>query len=190
MPAHDHINQMPGQSKELQHYLNAPDSPFKKLYLDKNQLLCDQGEICRYFTFVVHGILQHGIEVNGAERTTYLALRNSFTSSLESFLKEVPSRKFIKAIVPCDLLIIDRNTFSNLMDSDAAFKQSYFHLIQNQICRIDNYRIDLLTLTPEERYQKLLVTEPVLLQQVPLHLLSSFLGISMRHMSRIRKNIK
>ena len=34
-----------------------------------------------------------------------------------------------------------------------------------------------------------LATEPKLLQEVPLHYLSSFLGISSRHMSRIRKNI-
>ncbi len=54
---------------------------------------------------------------------------------------------------------------------------------------IDDYRIDLLTLTPEERYKKLLATEPKLLQEVPLHYLASFLGISNRHMSRIRKNI-
>ncbi|NMH27649.1 Crp/Fnr family transcriptional regulator [Flavobacterium silvaticum] len=181
---------LPGESKALQQYITEPGSPFQKLHLDKNQLLCDQGETCNHFTFVVGGILQHGIEVNGDEKTTYLALRNSFTSALESFLNRVPSRKFIKAIVATDLLYVDRNTFEKLMSEDVIFRQAYFDLIQKQICLIDDYRIDLLTLTPEERYQKLLSTEPVLLQQVPLHLLSSFLGISMRHMSRIRKNIK
>ncbi len=63
-------------------------------------------------------------------------------------------------------------------------------LLENQIFLIDDYRIDLLALTPEERYQKLLHNEPKLLQEVPLHYLASFLGISTRHMSRIRKNIK
>ena len=60
---------------------------------------------------------------------------------------------------------------------------------EKQICLIDDYRIDLLTLTPEERYKKLLTNEPKLLQEVPLHYLASFLGISSRHMSRIRKCI-
>ncbi|WP_258932283.1 hypothetical protein [Flavobacterium oreochromis] len=54
---------------------------------------------------------------------------------------------------------------------------------------IDDYRIDLLALTPEERYKKLLENEPKLLNEVPLHYLASFLGISNRHMSRIRKSI-
>ena len=73
---------------------------------------------------------------------------------------------------------------------NSQFKTFYFELIEKQICLIDDYRIDLLALTPEERYKKLLENEPKLLNEVPLHYLASFLGISTRHMSRIRKNIK
>ena len=80
--------------------------------------------------------------------------------------------------------------FNYLLKNNKAFHQFYYSLIENQIFLIDEYRIDLLTLTPEERYTKLLTNEPKLLQEVPLHYLASFLGISTRHMSRIRKNIK
>jgi CRP-like cAMP-binding protein len=108
---------------------------------------------------------------------------------LSSFLSEKPSRKSIKAIVDCTLWIVDLKTFQNLIEHNQAFRLFYYNVIEKQICLIDDYRIDLLTLTPEERYKKLLTTEPKLLQEVPLHYLASFLGISTRHMSRIRKNI-
>jgi CRP-like cAMP-binding protein len=123
------------------------------------------------------------------EKTSYLALRNSVTTSLNSFLFQKPSRKNIKAIADCKLWIVDLKTFKNLIENNKAFHQFYYNVIEKQICLIDDYRIDLLTLTPEERYKKLLATEPKLLQEVPLHYLASFLGISSRHMSRIRKNI-
>lgn len=158
--------------------------------LRKNEFLVREGEICAYFCFVESGILHHAISVEGEEKTTYLALRNSFTSSLNSFLFNKPSRKSIKALSECKLWVINLKNFKNLLNNNKAFHQFYYNLIEKQLCLIDDYRIDLLTLSPEERYHKLLTTEPKLLQEVPLHYLSSFLGISSRHMSRIRKNIK
>ncbi|HNP32666.1 MAG TPA: Crp/Fnr family transcriptional regulator [Flavobacterium sp.] len=163
---------------------------FKALKLKKNDYFVREGKACAYFCFVESGILQHSIEVLSEEKTTYLALRNSFTSSLFSFLNQSPSRKNIKAIVDCNLWVVDLKTFKNLIENNPAFHKFYYDLIEKQICLIDDYRIDLLTLTPEERYNKLLLTEPKLLQEVPLHYLASFLGISTRHMSRIRQNIK
>lgn len=163
---------------------------FTEFKLKKNNYLVKENEACKYFCFVESGILQHSIEVLGEEKTTYLALRNSFTSSLHSFLNQSPSRKNIKAIADCTLWVIDLKTFKNLIENNAAFHKFYYNLIERQICLIDDYRIDLLTMTPDERYQKLLQTEPKLLQEVPLHYLASFLGISTRNMSRIRKNAK
>lgn len=162
---------------------------FSVLALKKNQFLVAENQVCPYFCFVESGILQHAIVVEAEEKTTYLALRNSVTSSLNSFLNKIPSRKSIKALVDCQLWVIDLENFRDLLINNQAFHQFYYNLIERQIMLIDDYRIDLLTLTPEERYKKLLATEPKLLQEVPLHYLASFLGISNRHMSRIRKNI-
>ena len=162
---------------------------FKLLELQKNDFLVKEGQICNYFCFVESGILQHSIIVNDLEKTTYLALKNMVTTSLESFLNQKPSRKSIKALFNCKLWVIDLEAFLYLKETNEAFRKFYYNLIEKQICRIDDYRIDLLTLTPEERYKKLLYKEPNLIQQVPLHHLASFLGISSRHMSRIRKNI-
>ncbi len=178
------------QSSELQNEISQTLDAFTFLHLKKNDFFVNENKICNHFCFVESGILQHSIEVSGEEKTTYLALRNSVTSSLNSFLFKVPSRKNIKAISDCNLWVVNLTTFQNLIDSNKAFHQFYYNVIEKQICLIDDYRIDLLTLSPEERYQKLLATEPKLLQEVPLHYLSSFLGISSRHMSRIRKNIK
>lgn len=163
---------------------------FQSIVLKKNEFLVQENKICTFFCYIESGILQHAILVDSEEKTTYLALRNSVTSSLKSFLNKIPSQKSIKAISECNLKVIDLETFQRLMKNNEVFKQFYHNLIEKQIMLIDDYRIDLLTLNPEERYKKLLLTEPKLLQEVPLHYLASFLGISTRNMSRIRKNVK
>lgn len=174
------------------HAQNLEDAvkAFKLVGIKKNEYLVQEKQVCTHFCFLESGILQHAIEVEGEEKTTYLALRNSVTSSLNSFLKQTPSRKSIKALADTKIWTVDLMTFKDLITHNEAFNQFYHNLIEKQICLIDDYRIDLLTLTPEERYNKLLLTEPKLLQEVPLHYLASFLGISTRHMSRIRTNIK
>ncbi|CAM1342216.1 Crp/Fnr family transcriptional regulator [Tenacibaculum amylolyticum] len=163
---------------------------FESLQLKKNDFFVSKNQICNYFCFIKSGILQHSIDVDGEEKTTYLALKNTCTAALKSFLHQQPSRKNIKALSNCELLVITIDDFNRLIKENTAFFQFYHKLIEHQIFLIDDYRIDLLTLSPEERYQKLLMNDPELLQSIPLHYLASFLGISKRHMSRIRKNIK
>lgn len=170
--------------------ITAFQDSFSSLHLKRNEHLVKEGEICNYFCFIEEGILQHAINTEKEEKTTYLALPNTITTSLKSFLTQSPSPKSIKAIADTKLKTLTFETFQNLLATNAEFKQFYYNLIEKQICLIDDYRIDLLTLTPEERYQKLLLNEPKLLQEIPLHYLASFLGISSRHMSRIRQSIK
>lgn len=177
------------KDQSMQELILKAKENFEVFDLKKNEFFVKENEICEHFCFIESGILQHSIEVLGEEKTTYLAMRNSVTSSLSSFLFGKLSRKNIKAISDCRLWIVDLKKFKDLIENNKAFHQFYYNVIEKQICLIDDYRIDLLTLTPEERYKKLLATEPKLLQEVPLHYLASFLGISSRHMSRIRKNV-
>lgn len=175
-------------SDSLPQLMEKAIASFSVLELKKNDYFVKENEVCTYFCYVESGILQHSILIEGEEKTSYLALKNSVTSSLSSFLFQKPSRKSIKAIADTKLWVVDLKTFKELIINNEAFHQFYYNLIEKQICLIDDYRIDLLTLTPEERYTKLLTNDPKLLQEVPLHYLASFLGISNRHMSRIRRN--
>ena len=178
------------KSQELENQVAEILSFFTPLTLTKNSFLVKKGNVCKYFCFIESGILQHSIEISEEEKTTYLGLKNSCTSALKSYLQKTPSRKNIKALSDCNLQVILVDDFKYLLENNKAFHLFYYMLIENQIFLIDDYRIDLLTLSPEERYTKLLTNEPKLLQEVSLHYLASFLGISTRHMSRIRKNIK
>lgn len=177
-------------NNQLNYLIPEIVNSFSLLELKKNDFFVKEGKVCAYFGFIESGVLQHSSTILGEEKTTYIALKNSCVSALKSFLKKTTSRKNVKALSDCVLLVINREAFNRLLTNNKAFHTFYFNLIEHQIFLIDDYRIDLLTLSPEERYQKLLLNEPKLIQEVPLHYLASFLGISSRHMSRVRKNIK
>lgn len=50
-------------------------------------------------------------------------------------------------------------------------------------------QINLLTLSPTERYLKLIKEKPLIFQRTPLKIISSYLGIAPESLSRIRKKI-
>lgn len=50
-------------------------------------------------------------------------------------------------------------------------------------------QIDLLTLTAEERYLKLLSEKPEIFQRVSLKHIASYIGVTAESLSRLRKNI-
>lgn len=77
-----------------------------------------------------------------------------------------------------------------LMNEIPAFKDFYIGLLEATLCGIDASRYDLIVLTAEERYEKMLTNEPHFLQQVPLQYLASMLGVTPRHLSRIRSKIR
>ncbi|MCU0326323.1 MAG: Crp/Fnr family transcriptional regulator, partial [Spirosomaceae bacterium] len=55
--------------------------------------------------------------------------------------------------------------------------------------RLENRIFSLLKDSPQKRYLNLLKQNPTYVQQIPLHYLASYLGISQRHLTRLRREI-
>jgi CRP-like cAMP-binding protein len=162
-------------------------SCFKKRLFAKDDLFVREGRKSLELGFVETGQFQYYSITNlGEERTTYISLENTFVASLLSYLNEVPARENIKALTNATLWTIEKKDVLELQDQVAQFKDFYIKLIEWQICCIDKSRLDLITLTAEQRYIKLRNEEPELLQKVPLQFIASMLGVTPRHLSRLR----
>jgi CRP/FNR family transcriptional regulator, anaerobic regulatory protein len=85
--------------------------------------------------------------------------------------------------------VIEKKDVMALQNQISRFKDFYIKIIEWQICCIDKNRFDLITLTSEQRYEKLQKEEPELLQLVPLQYIASMLGMTPRHLSRLRAKI-
>lgn len=161
-------------------------SSFNLKKIKKGDLFVEEGKTSRYLGFIEKGFLQYFISLDGAEKTTYSVGENSFVASLVSFLKQVPARENIRAVVDAEVWVITKTELVRLLNEIPAFKDFYIGILEWQICCIDESRLDGLVLTAQERYLKMMEKEPSLIQQIPLQYLASILGITPRHLSRIR----
>jgi CRP-like cAMP-binding protein len=156
----------------------------------KGEYFAEEGKVCRYMGFIDRGFLQYYVIIDGEEKTTYSTGENNFVASLVSFLKEVPAKENIRAVIDTELQIIERNELRKLLSDLPSFQHFYVNLLEWQICCIDESRLDAITMNAQERYKKMLVKEPDLVRQIPMQYLASILGVTPRHLSRIRSNIR
>ena len=163
---------------------------FKKQLFDKGDYFVCEGKKSLQLGFIETGQFQYySITEKGEERTTYISLPNTFVASLLTYLTETPARENIRALTNATLWVIDKKDVLALQNQLPNFKDFYIKLIEWQICCIDKAKFDLITLTAEQRYEKVMREEPELLQQVPLQYIASMLGITPRHLSRLRNKI-
>lgn len=166
---------------------NKIASCFKKKLFVKDDYFVKEGKKSLELGFLETGQFQYYSTTNqGEERTTYISVENTFVASLLSYLNEIPARENIKALTNATVWVIAKREVIELQKELPPFKDFYIKIIEWQICCIDKSRLDLITLTAEQRYAKLLKEEPELLQKVPLQYIASMLGITPRHLSRLR----
>ncbi len=163
---------------------------FEKRQINKGDYFVKEGKICSEIGFIESGLFQYfSISEKGEERTTYISLPNTFVTSLLTYLTETPARENIKALENTTLWVIRKKDVVELQNLIPHFKDFYIKLIEWQVCCIDKSKFDLIMLSAEHRYEKLLKEEPELLQHVPLQYIASMLGITPRHLSRLRAKI-
>ena len=163
-------------------------SRFKRQQFNLGEYFVKEGKVSLQMGFIETGQLQYySMNEKGDERTTYISLPHTFVASLLTYLTETPARENIRALTDATLWVIEKSDVLALQNQVPSFKDFYIQLIEWQICCIDKAKFDLITLTAEQRYEKVLREEPELLQQVPLQYIASMLGITPRHLSRLRK---
>lgn len=171
---------------DLEKILNA----FELHSFKKNDFVVEEGKTSRYMGFVESGMFQYYVIQDGEERTNYVSIENTFFASVLSFISEAPSLENVKALVDGSISMISKTNLKMLLNEIPAFKDFYIGLLEASLCGIDASRYDLIVLTAEQRYEKMLTNEPHFLQQIPLQHLASMLGVTPRHLSRIRSKIR
>lgn len=161
---------------------------FRFRKIKKGDHFATEGKTSRHLAYITKGLFQYYYLKDGKEITTYVSGVNTFLTSVYSFFKQKPGKEFIRALVDSELWQIHYDDLTILKTKNETFKLFYIDAIEQTLAGIDESRIKLITLTGEERYASLMKEEPALLQQIPLQYLASILGVTPRHLSRIRNN--
>src|SRR5690606_21014023 len=162
-------------------------SRFVPKKLRKRQYLRQEGDICKYTVFVEKGLLRSfTVDDKGSEHILQFAMEGWWLADLYSFLTNEPSPYHMDAIEESELLMIDRESWDNLLERVPAMERYFRILIQNNLIATQRRLIGAMSETAEEKYIKLTQTFPECIQRVPQHMIASYLGITRETLSRTR----
>ena len=93
----------------------------------------------------------------------------------------------IQALTDVSLMVIPKNEIDRLEKASINWMKLLKVMAEQSYINLEKRIFMLQKEKAEVRYQNLLENDPTLLLEVPLNYLASYLGITQRHLSRIRK---
>ena len=155
--------------------------------LGKNDFLLREGQVCRHKAFIAKGMLRtFSAAADGSEHILQFSPENTWTLDVESYDKQLPSAYNICAVEPSEVWLWNKADFTSLLKELPALKAFSERIISNNIYASRQRLLSALSATPEEKYQNFVDTNPGLLPRIPLWMLASYLGISLKTLTRLR----
>lgn len=158
-------------------------------FLKKNDFLIKEGVICNEIVLVKKGILRSFYtNSEGNEITKCIVFENELTAAYSSFITQQPTFENIQAICDTEVVVLKRKDLYNLYETSSEWQNvgrllTEFHYIESE-----NRTVSFQKLSAKERYEALVENHLKYLKYIPLKYLSSYLGITPRHLSRLRKS--
>lgn len=161
---------------------------FRKL--KKGELLLKENQVCNEIYFIKKGILRsYFFNHQGDEITNCFAFENEFMASFSSFITQDAAEENIQALADTDLQVISRENLENLYQSGIHWQEIGRKLTEMEYVMLQKRMISFQKLSGTQRYEELYQNHQKYLQLIPLHYLASYLGVTPRHLSRIRKAV-
>lgn len=151
---------------------------FTHLSISKNTIIEEADKIPQYLYFIVTGFMRlFYYDENGDEVTSHIGSATHFFASFLSFINQRKAKENVECITDCELLRITRTDLVILIDSNENFKKFSLIIFEQAIASTEIRANDLATLSAEQRYKKLMNTQPNILQNIPIQYIASYLGI-------------
>jgi CRP-like cAMP-binding protein len=173
-------------------FMTANDvlTKFKHLFtrqeIPAKTILLNEGEIAKQGFYIEQGCLRLCFNNNGKDITFQFFFEGESVSSVESFRTNQPSLFTIESIEPCIIYSISKKDFHMIMDTSMDIKQQVEEYTFYRLTFYQKLFLSRIKNNPEKRYLELLENNPKILQRIPQHYISSFLGITSVSLSRIR----
>lgn len=163
---------------------------FEPITATKASLLARQGHPPSHLYFIQEGFMRlFYINEKGVEVTTRICGAGDFITPYLSYIHQKPAKVNTQAITDVILLGLSPGSLQALISKSTYWQQFSLIIFEQAIETIEQRADDLATLTATERYAKLLLHFPTVLQYVPIQYIASFLGMKPESLSRIRKQM-
>lgn len=148
----------------------------------KNDILLNEGQVCRSVFYIVSGAAYQFSNVDIAENIIGLHTEEDWCLNYFSFVRQKPSDVIIKAYSDLEVLELSIVSIHELISAFPSFFQ-LGRILEQTVSRVqyfDNAN------TASEKHDHLLSSRPELFQKFPLKMIASYLKIAPETLSRTR----
>lgn len=156
----------------------------------KKELITKAGEVEDYFNFIVKGLARKYYLKGHHEHNTQISYEGHMLVSQESFHSRRPSEYSIEAIEPTTVVSITHDDLEKAYASSHRMEHLARLMITYAMVLKDRWQIQLVKMTPRERFLNFVTRNPELMQRVPQKFLASYLNIKPETFSRFKHLLK
>jgi len=114
---------------------------------------------------------------------------NNFITAYSSFVSNQPTSEQIQALTDGYLFVLPKKEIERLIDTRKGWMTFAKIIAEKQYIKRENRIFLLQKEKAKHKYEHLLQTKPEYLQTIPLQYLASYIGITQRHLSRLRREV-
>ena len=156
----------------------------------KGQFVVQEGDICRYESFVLSGCLKtFYLDKQGHEHIVMLAIEDWWTADLGSFISQTAADLNVQCLEDSELIQISSTDLQQLYIEIPKLERFFRIIIQNAFVAAQKRIINNLSLPAVERYVQFRKQYPKIEQRVPQYMIASYLGITKEFLSKIRAQL-
>jgi CRP-like cAMP-binding protein len=186
-PLFDYIAQFTPLSAEEQSLLELKIKIRKFL---KGQFVVQNGDTCKYESFVLSGSLKtFYIDNEGQEHIVMFAVENWWTADLGSFISQSPADFNVQCLENSILAQVRFEDLQQLYLDIPKLERFFRIIIEKAFVSSQKRVINNFSLPAKDRYLKFREQYPQIEQRVPQYMIASYLGITKEFLSKIRNQL-
>jgi CRP-like cAMP-binding protein len=178
----------------IRKFVNVTDEEFAKTLLPvirvrrfgKREMLVKAGEVEDNFNFIVRGLIRKYYKKGSLEINTQISTEGHIILSQESFHSRKPSEYFVETIEPSTVISISHDDLEEVYARSKKMEHLGRLVVTHTMVIKDNWQMQMIKMTPRERFLNFVMKNPELLQRVPQKYLASYLNIKPETFSRFK----
>ncbi len=178
----------------LRRFIDVTENEFNQYLLPvikvrkfgKKELVTKAGEVENYFNFITKGLVRKYYKKGHQEINTQISFEGHLILSQESFHSRLPSEYSVETIEPSTFISISYDDLERVYAQSHRMEHLARLLITYAMVIKDNWQLQLVKMTPRERFLNFVTRNPQLMQRVPQKFLASYLNIKPETFSRFK----
>ncbi|WP_207421380.1 Crp/Fnr family transcriptional regulator [Desertivirga brevis] len=163
---------------------------FTELRLPKNHMLTREGVRDNYVYFIEQGLSRTFLNIDGREVTNWFSKEGDVTFSSNSLYHRTSGFEYVQLLEDSQIYRLSIETLNNLYKENIEIVNWSRVIHQEVLLKMQTLRLDRLSLSAKDRYEKFLSENPDLFNRVNLGFIASYLGMTQQHLSSLRAEVR